>query len=413
MGYLEKRAIHPPLISTPPPANLSMVIVIPMKNEKDPLLVLNALLACHAPKNPVEIIVVVNDSENDAPIVKTQNQATIALMQEWSSNLKKSKLSFHFFYDKNIPAKIAGVGYARKIGMDEALRRLPANGVIVCLDADTKVAENYLKEIALFFEQHPKSPACSIAYEHPLEGSDFDADTYAAIIDYELHLRYFLAAKKFTGFPFAFETIGSAMAVRASAYEKQGGMNKRKAGEDFYFLHKFTSHPSFRNLTTTKVFPSPRVSDRVPFGTGKAVGDLLESKTALKTYNLRSFVDLKSFFDQVPNLYMASEGDFEKLLKQQPEGIATFLIQNKWKEEINRIQKNTSSIEAFIHQFFRWFDNFMIMKYCHHCRAFNGYEDIQVGLPAFELLKKSHPALSPGLSNKALLMEYRRIALTE
>ena len=29
------------------------------------------------------------------------------------------------------------------------------------------------------------------------------------------------------------------MAVRADAYLRQGGMNRRKAGEDFYFLNKF------------------------------------------------------------------------------------------------------------------------------------------------------------------------------
>ena len=44
----------------------------------------------------------------------------------------------------------------------------------------------------------------------------------------------------FVGYPDSIYTIGSAFAVRAEAYMKQGGMNRRQAGEDFYFLYKLT-----------------------------------------------------------------------------------------------------------------------------------------------------------------------------
>ncbi len=37
------------------------------------------------------------------------------------------------------------------------------------------------------------------------------------------------------GVSHAYHTIGSSMAVRCSAYAKIGGMNRRKAGEDFIF----------------------------------------------------------------------------------------------------------------------------------------------------------------------------------
>ena len=41
---------------------------------------------------------------------------------------------------------------------------------------------------------------------------------------------------KFAGYPWAMYTVGSAFAVTAEAYVKRGGMNRRQAGEDFYFL---------------------------------------------------------------------------------------------------------------------------------------------------------------------------------
>src|SRR5690606_5551781 len=132
------------------------------------------------------------------------------------------------------------VGLARKIGMDEALRRLDRagrlDGVIACFDADCTCDPNYLVEVERFFRENPKAPGCSIYFEHPLSGPA-EPGIYQAVARYELHLRYYIEALRHAGFPHAFHTIGSSMAARASAYLQQGGMNKRQAGEDFYFLH--------------------------------------------------------------------------------------------------------------------------------------------------------------------------------
>lgn len=58
-----------------------------------------------------------------------------------------------------MPAKKAGVGLARKIGMDEAAFRLNSinqDGVILCFDADSQCQPNYLKEIESHFLNNPK-----------------------------------------------------------------------------------------------------------------------------------------------------------------------------------------------------------------------------------------------------------------
>ena len=80
----------------------------------------------------------------------------------------------------------------------------------------------------------------------------------------------------FAGLPYSYHTIGSAFAVTAKAYARQGGMNRRKAGEDFYFINKLIKGENFGEITNTTVFPSPRTSNRVPFGTGKAIVDALK-----------------------------------------------------------------------------------------------------------------------------------------
>src|SRR4029434_9989987 len=100
-------------------------------------------------------------------------------------------------------------------------------------------------------------------------------EIYKAIAAYELHLRYYLQALRTAGFPHGYHTIGSSMAVRARTYMEQGGMNRRQAGEDFYFLHKLIPLGGFTELNSTTVYPLPRPSNRVPFGTGRAVSEWL------------------------------------------------------------------------------------------------------------------------------------------
>lgn len=88
---------------------------------------------------------------------------------------------------------------------------------------------------------------------------------------YELYLRYYRLALEYTGHPHAYHCIGSAFAVRTLDYVAQGGMNKRQAGEDFYFLQKLIATGRYATLQSTQVYPSPRFSGRTPFGTGQAV----------------------------------------------------------------------------------------------------------------------------------------------
>ena len=176
---------------------------------------------------------------------------TIAFNDDTYSSLVKFQNSFNFRLEvirsKLLDRKHSGVGVARKEIMDIASDRLitqnMADGLIVCLDADCKVSTDYLLALVDYLDQNPKSPACSIYFEHPLDHLHDVEKTHIA--NYELHLRYLVEAQRWCGLPYAFHTVGSSMAVRAGDYNKMGGMNKRKAGEDFHFLHKFTIDPNF------------------------------------------------------------------------------------------------------------------------------------------------------------------------
>lgn len=265
-NYLQQRALYPPLIHNKPSLNLGIIIVIPCYDEDFLLLTLMSLKKCELPDCDTEVIVVINHAVTEKKAVIDRNNATYDQALIWAKNNSKTRLKFHLIYEDKLSKKHAGVGLARKIGMDEACFRLEKiknkKGIIVGFDADSRCQRNYLVAIENHFRAHPKTPAASIHFEHPVMGIDHENSVYDAIVLYELHLRYYVHAQIFTGFPLAVQTIGSSMAVRSDAYQKQGGMNKRKAGEDFYFLHKFTPLGGYSEIKTTTVIPSPRISHR-------------------------------------------------------------------------------------------------------------------------------------------------------
>ena len=170
-----------------------------------------------------------------------------------------------------IPEQDGGVGTARKIGMDAALTLLdgrgPGGGVIYCLDADTLVLGNYLAAIDTHFSE-TDDPAAVAGYAHQMPA---DPRLLAAICCYEIFLRAYVMGLSSAGSPYAFHAIGSTMACTAHAYVDVRGMNRRAAAEDFHFLNKLAKVGSVGVIKTTTVYPSPRPSDRVPFGTGRRV----------------------------------------------------------------------------------------------------------------------------------------------
>lgn len=381
-SYLNKYAYRPSSVNHQLTTNINAVVVIPAFNEPDLIKTLHSLELCVMPQKPVDVIVVFNHPENSSDHIKKQNLDFYEEALEFSQQ-ENLKLKYIILEAFDLPQKSAGVGLARKIGMDEAVYRLGehSDGLIICLDADCTVAPNYLVEIEKHFNNHKNSPGASVYFEHPLESEQ--VALASGIIQYELHLRYYNQLLKYTGHPFAFHTVGSSMVVRSGAYQKQGGMNKRKAGEDFYFLQKIIQLGNFTELKNTCVYPSPRISDRVPFGTGKAQGDWInERKNQYLTYHPEVAGVLKSLFDRVT---INGKGLIAVPVAHLPKSIIEFIGKKHWQIRINEIDKNTSNDEAFIKRFFAWFNLFMVMRFVHFYRD-NEKENIPVESAAFMLL---------------------------
>ena len=363
--YFERYAYPVRLFSQPPDHGLKIIVVIPCYDEPDILTTLTSLNEAEK-VDEVEVILIVNEAENAATEVVDNNKKTIAAVENWQEEVNPwfQLLVYHL----KMSPKDAGVGLARKAGMDEAAWRFETisepGGVIACFDADSTCTEDYFKAIEEeYFTREKKPVGSSIYYEHPMPR---DPSLRNGIIQYELHLRYYVNALRWIGYPYAYQTVGSSMVVRSDIYQKIGGMNKRKAGEDFYFLHRLIPTGYFTDITSTCIYPSPRVSQRVPFGTGKAMEKWRETKsTTYSTYNLNSFKDLRNIIEHIDDLYEIDATAYPKLFNQQ---ITQFLEKEKFTETLRRLQKQSSNQKIFRKNFFAYLDGFKVLKYLHFSR---------------------------------------------
>ncbi|MFH1321098.1 MAG: glycosyltransferase [Bacteroidota bacterium] len=420
--YFTRFRVQPPQISDPVSSGTGVIIVIPCFNEPGLVETFESLWQCEQPKGVVEIITVINSGEDAPDECIRQNRQTYNDALKWIGSHQREKLEFHILNIINLPKKHAGVGLARKIGMDEALHRfenIGSAGVIVCLDADCKVAENYLTAIEDNFA-HGKTNAGTIYFEHDINRKN-NKVLIEGILKYELFIRYNVRALKFSGFPYAYHTVGSCMAVRADVYALAGGMNKRKAGEDFYFLHKIIPLGNFVEINNTCVYPSPRISDRVPFGTGKTMLDWVKKheeparvkgqglKGEFLTYNFSTFEDLRALVLSVDALYNChAKSNYDELMEKLPLSVRIYLKEENFHEKLTEIIQETSSLVSFRKRFFAWFNGLKIIKFVHYARD-HYYEQVPLHEACKLLLRNKNIKFADEVKEVELLQIFREL----
>lgn len=385
-------------------SNYALIVVIPCCNEPQLDQTLHSLFNCNTPQKPVLVIVVVNHSTNASAAIVEQNQLTL-------SNTKQIRDKAPNWIDietidaTNMPIKHAGVGFARKIGMDSAVSIFNLtnnkNGIIASLDADTTVSVNYFEALIAHFIEHPKNIGATLCFEHPLS----DKITGTAITQYELYMRYYKNAVQHAHFPHSIYTIGSAFCVLAGAYVAQGGMNRRQAGEDFYFLHKLSQFGEIGLINETVVIPSARLSDRVPFGTGPAINKLInQANDTFLTYALKSILVLKDIFDKTEMIY-SKNMEVDQLTKNNV--LQDFLTITSFTKSIDELKSNCSNLQIFTKRFFHYFNAFMVLKWLNYAVE-HGFEKKPLSLEALKLLKKMNPEKDYNTLNVQKMLKHYR-----
>ncbi len=390
-AWLKDRALFPVLIKEAPAENTEIIVVVPSYDEPAITDLLDSLASCCKPDCKVEVIIVVNAPSDAGSENLKNNIESIVRIEIWKRKNPNCFFNLYVIDGSMLRSEGWSVGLARKTGMDEAVRRFDflnkPYGIILNLDADCKVKSNYFT--AVYGEMHDRKDrsACSIYFEHPISGDEFTRQIYRSITLYELHLRYYLQGLAFTGFPYVQHTVGSAIGVKALPYVKAGGMNRRMAGEDFYFIQKLLPSGGFFNLNKTTIIPSPRSSARVPFGTGVTILRMTQGDNeTLMTYNPEAFIELKLLFSLIDRIFLCSIDDQDFAFHDLPQGIRQFAGIEEWTTKIREIRSNTSGIQSFRKRFFGWFNMFKIVKYLNSVHS-TLFQKRPVDKCALELLK--------------------------
>ncbi len=297
--------------------------------------------------------------------------------------------------------------------MDEAVSQLErlgeSEGILVAFDADCTVSKNYFTAIEATFKNNPGFHFANLSFSHPVDDRNLTPRLREGIIRYELYLRYLRKAMEWIGYPHAIHTIGSSFAVRATSYIKQGGMNRRQAGEDFHFLHKMVLLGDYGLISDAMVYPAARISHRVPFGTGAALKRWEEGDQELySVYSLRIFETLRPLFLD-PGFFFShdQEGWVEKITKFDSL-LQDYLSSTGTLPRLLELKKNCSDVRTFSKRFYHLINAFWIIQYLNNCETKAGGKENLLA-EALLLLKTLQPNTPGNLTVKEMLEEYRRM----
>ena len=272
-------------------------------------------------------------------------------------------------YTNPIPPR-QGVGKARKIGADIALRLINNGDVltpwIMSTDADAILPGDYFNAATdeLAFLLYP--------FLHDLP------DEAAAL--YEFSLLWYAYGLKFAGSNYAYPTVGSTIACQANAYAQVRGFPQRSAGEDFYLLNKLRKIGPFALADSHPIQLSSRESDRVPFGTGTGIKSIRSLPAPIRDYlfyHPQCFVSLGRFLNALQTCQPRRnlKAHFKDPIHWQ------FMEQQGLDKLILSKQEQTAGVfDKFLTD---WFDGFKTLKFVHFIR------EHQHGSVAFENLWQS------------------------
>jgi hypothetical protein len=255
-----------PLPVPRPRTGCALTIVIPVRDEEATLPATLAAIAGQVdtdgqPLDPdlFDIILLVNNA--------TDRSAAVAS----AFGTAHPALALHVV-EVDLPEDEAHVGRARRLLMDTAAARLPANGVIATTDADTVVAPDWVAMTLAEFSNGVDVVTGRILVdpagfaEQPVAARLFHLRdvTYRALVT-ELEAR--LDPDPFDPWPRHFQHFGPSIAVTVDAYRRAGGMPPLPSLEDVAFYDRLRHIGArIRHSPAVRVVTSARPEGRTGFG---------------------------------------------------------------------------------------------------------------------------------------------------
>ena len=346
--YLERYAEKEAHTLTIPEHSFSQTIVIPAFDETTNFVENLRLLA-----NPSVLAIVIVNRPDNSSLEATRN--TFELL----SDLKKLRLRNLLIInrvEKPLEAK-QGVGLARKIGTDLALRLIQLQKIsspwIRQTDADASFQKNYYQT------SMPKSGAVVYAHRH----ISSDPLISKAISLYDGHMSYYVNSLEAANSKYAYPTLGSTLAIHAETYAQVRGYPKRNAGEDFHLLNKIAKTNRVQYSTETTISLEARLSDRVPIGTGpsiKKILDIIEKDPggqSYLSYNPLLFKFLAKTINELKSFTVAP-CQFDKIIGSKLDELGFQRIASKLHSHYRSCDQRQGKLD-------QWFDALKTLRFLH------------------------------------------------
>ncbi len=366
--YLKKRSIHK--VGEPHKSlkkcDFKFFIVIPCYNEFE--YVFDTLQSIdYQDKKLLDdtlVVVVINNATDDSLEIKVNNSKTYDLLIT-----KKYKFEFvviDCFSQKNqISNQLSGVGYARKIGLDFSLNHiLDAHSLFCFLDADTIVDKKYLTIIKNNFSLK-NIDAAVINFKHQKSNNPIIEE---GIRKYEFLLKNIAFQIEKTGSPYGYVSMGSTIVCNVKSYIACGGMNTKKATEDFYFLQSLAKYTNIHKIKDLLVFPSSRNENRVYLGTGFRMDEYSKNKTFKNLdFSNHSYEEIKKINKIINKNWKLSSRNIIQILNQELDNKSiSFLNGKNIKNVLTKFKDNAKDKNQFLLFFNQWFDALSIMQFLKH-----------------------------------------------
>jgi hypothetical protein len=376
----------------------SGVVVVPLQRE-DASFLENLAPALNAASGRPLVIAVVNATD-DAPTATHDANAQLLRLLEERVGAARQELSVLsasagtailgrpggfdlLVIDRGSPGKRLprgeGVGLARRIGMDVALQLQQLEGVtspwLATTDADAQPPAGYfqtLSSISPFTPRGVRRVALTLPFWHIPSG---DEAVDQATLRYELSLRYYTLGLAAARSPYAYESMGSSMAVLAEAYAEVRGFPRRNAGEDFYLLGKLAKVGALHRPECEPIRLRSRTSDRVPFGTGRKVGEIVGNGGALSTYHPRVFELLRVALAALRHVVVTRDADAlsAKLKETLDSGtagaVSSALEELQTFEAVREVLGASPDAGVRERRLLTWFDALRTLRFIHLLEA--------------------------------------------
>tara|TARA_B100000614_G_scaffold262200_1_gene294674 strand:- start:3932 stop:5056 length:1125 start_codon:yes stop_codon:yes gene_type:complete len=305
------------------------------------------------------IVIVINNAKSSSTDVVENNSKTYNKIVETNYNL--NLIAIDAFSKKfSVTDKKSGVGFARKVGLDHCLNYFKnLNSKLCFLDADTIIDSNYLDFIDDNYQKGIDAAVVNFKHQIPI-----DITLKKGINEYEKKLKKIAREIHNTGSPYGYVSMGSTITCNIKTYVSVGGMNIKKATEDFYFLQSIAKHTKIHQIKKCLVHPSARNENRVYLGTGFRMSEYKKNKKFNDlNYSKNSFKEIKKIITIANDNWKLNDDELLDILDDNLLKITfNFLNENKIKSKWNSFKKNSNDKKQFLIFFHQWFDALKIMK---------------------------------------------------